>query len=231
MHFVSRKMNRENEISKKVVNPPVKLKNPYKNQHQHSKLVMKQKTSGRKSMSQIHCIPKFSQVMPSKHMSVAQKALQQKIKSRKTDNADTEDSFDRDSNYFGLLNNAVFENNSCKFQVPELTIKPIVKKLENKSYESGKETSKSMEVPELTIIPKYPQLLQTDTIPKFISKEEIESSMRFLILNKDDFERVLYMNPVFSTYIFLPKLNVFVHPLVVPNPFSLFSSDSLFSKR
>ena len=222
-------MNRKNEMSKKVFNPTVKLKKSHKNQHEHSKLVMKQKTSGRKSMSLIHCIPKFSQVLPSKHMSVAQKALQQKIKSRKNENADTEDSFDGESNYHRLLNKAVVETRSCKFPVPELTIEPIVNKFEKRNYGREKETLKTTEVPELTIIPKYPHLLQTDTIPKFISKEEIESSMKFLILNKDDFERVLSTNSVFSSYIFLPNLNVFVHPLVVPNPFSLISSDSVFS--
>ena len=48
---------------------------------EHSKLVMKSKTTGRKSVSSIHCIPQFSQV-PSKRMSEAQKALQQKIKAK-----------------------------------------------------------------------------------------------------------------------------------------------------
>ena len=47
-----------------------------------SQLVMKNKSSGRKSCSLIHCIPKFSQVMPSKHMTDAQRALQTKIRAR-----------------------------------------------------------------------------------------------------------------------------------------------------
>ena len=54
------------------------------NQNQeHSKLVIKNKRPGRKSIGLIHCIPKFSKVLPTKHMSEAQKALQNKIR-RKT---------------------------------------------------------------------------------------------------------------------------------------------------
>ena len=47
-----------------------------------SKLVMKNRRAGRKSLSLIHCIPKFSKVLPTKHMSEAQKALLTKIKSK-----------------------------------------------------------------------------------------------------------------------------------------------------
>ena len=219
-------MNKEIEISKKVVNPHIKSKKPFKIQYEHSKLVMKQKTSGRKSASLIHCIPKFSKVLPSKHMSAAQKALQEKIKSRKIKNSDTVDMSDQEENYTGagLFNDSVVETSSYKCPVSELTIKPIVNKIEERTDKRDYKTSTIENLPELTIIPKYPHLLQPNTIPKFISKEEIESSMKFLILNKDDFERILSTNPVFSTYIFLPKLNVFVHPLVVPNPFYHFSS-------
>ena len=199
---------------------------------EHSKLVMKSKTTGRKSVSSIHCIPQFSQV-PSKRMSEAQKALQQKIKAKSLEEdshklqqniyspADS-DHFYRDMS--SSATNRAKKTNSAtsyyEFPLPELTIEPSRSRPEAcKLKLKVEEEDKSFDTPppEITIIPKYPQLIVPEQVPSIMTESLISSTMNNLILRKDDFEKLWPTNPLYSTYVFLPRLNVFVHPLAVPS--------------
>ena len=164
-----------------------------------SKLVMKNRSAGRKSMSLIHCIPKFSKVLPAKQMSEARKALLTKIKSKQNDN-------EEEYPYMSGHSDIKVEENYQNFLSPELTIEPVRKKPRPSQEYS------ECDQPEITIIPKYPQLLPT--APP--SQQSLISTMQLLALKKEDYEKLLPTNPIFSSYIFLPSLNLFVHPLVFP---------------
>ena len=173
-----------------------------------SKLLMKNRRAGRKSLSLIHCIPKFSKVLPNKNMSEAQKALLTKIKSKQNEtDCNEEDEYPEDlpvERYRGD-NNLTFHN----FSPPELTIEPARRR--PRHNQQCVESSQ----PEITIIPKYPQLLPAVTP----AQQNILSTMQMLVLRKEDYEALLPTNPVFSSYIFLPSLSLFVHPLVFPTQF------------
>ena len=158
-----------------------------------SKLVMKQKRTGRNS---VHCIPKFSQVLPSKPMSAAQKALQDKIRSKHQ--SPSTSSTDQEP----ILNDSTGS---------ELTIEPTSRVMKRDKHVKV--------VPDLTIIPKYPHLTQI----KSDNEEESrlsgttgnKSGLHF-VLSKDDFEKISQSNPIFySSYVLLPGPNIFVHPLLV----------------
>ena len=186
-----------------------------------SKLLMKNKTTGRKSNSLIHCIPQFSQVMPSHTMTVARRALLQKIKSKGNENKAEE----RNTDYAGEDCRRISANDtiSCacasnNLPPPELTIKEIRRNSSGRDFNSKTEESASQcqfIVPEISIVPKYPRILHT--IPR--SSSFIASCMSNLVVPKESFEKLSQINPFFSGYIFLPKLNFFVHPLVVSNQF------------
>ena len=188
-----------------------------------SKLVMKNKTTGRKSNSLIHCIPQFSQVMPSHKMTLARRALLQKIKSkdieknaaeikeRKTVSA--EEDWRRIST--SVTNNYATNN----LPPPELTIKAIRRNSSGRESKTKEGASESI-VPDITIFPKYPHFLhELPSTSSIISSNLLGSCMNNLIVTKEDFEKLSEKNPYFSEYIFLPKLNFFVHPLVVPHQF------------
>ena len=155
---------------------------------------MKNRSAGRKSMSLIHCIPKFSKVLPAKKMSEARKALLSKIKSKQNEN---------DEEYPDMSSDSDLHQH---FLAPELTIEPVRKRPRQSQEYSG------CDQPEITIIPKYPQLLA----PAPPSQQSLVSTMQLLALKKEDYENLLPTNPIFSSYIFLPSLNLFVHPLVFP---------------
>ena len=159
-----------------------------------SKLVMKNRSAGRKSVSLIHCIPKFSKVLPAKQMSEARKALLTKIKSKQND--------DEYPDMPGPSDSDLHKH----FLAPELTIEPVRKRPRQSQDNSD------CDQPEITIIPKYPQLLP----PAPPSQQNLVSTMQLLALKKEDYENLLPTNPIFSSYIFLPSLNLFVHPLVFP---------------
>ena len=199
---------------------------------EHSKLVMKSKTTGRKSVSSIHCIPQFSQV-PSKRMSEAQKALQQKIKAKSLEDShklqqNIYPPVDSDHFYRDMSSSAINRPNKSsstsyyEFPLPELTIEPIRSRPEAsqwkfKAEEGDGSCDSDTPPPEITIIPKYPQLIVPEQVPSMLTESLISSTMNNLILRKDDFEKLLPTNPIYSTYVFLPRLNVFVHPLAVPS--------------
>ena len=183
-------------------------------------------------MSSIHCIPQFSQV-PSKRMSEAQKALQQKIKAKSLEEdthklqqniyspADS-DHFYRDMS--SSATNSPKKTNSAtsyyEFPLPELTIEPSRSRPEASKWKFKSEEgdgSCDTPPPEITIIPKYPQLIVPEQVPSIMTESLISSTMNNLILRKDDFEKLWPTNPLYSTYVFLPRLNVFVHPLAVPS--------------
>ena len=161
-----------------------------------SKLVMKNRSAGRKSMSLIHCIPKFSKVLPAEQMSEARRALLTKIKSKQNEN---------DDEYPEMPGNSDSDLQQ-HFLAPELTIEPVRKRARRSRDFSG------CDQPEITIIPKYPQLLP----PAPVNQQNLVSTMQLLALKKEDYENLLPTNPIFSSYIFLPSLNLFVHPLVFP---------------
>ena len=167
-----------------------------------SKLVMKNRSAGRKSMSLIHCIPKFSKVLPAKQMSEARKALLTKIKSKQNDNDEEYPDMPGMPGHSEIK----VESNYQHFLAPELTIEPV-----RKRPRPSQEYPES-DQPEITIIPKYPQLLPT--APP--SQQNLLSTMQLLALKKEDYDNLLPTNPIFSSYIFLPSLNLFVHPLVFP---------------
>ena len=160
-----------------------------------SKLVMKNRSAGRKS-NLIHCIPKFSKVLPAKQMSEARKALLSKIKSKQNDT---------DEEYPDMPGHSDSDLHQ-HFLAPELTIEPV-RKRPRQSQDSSE-----CDQPEITIIPKYPQLLP----PAPPSQQNLLSTMQLLALRKEDYDNLLPTNPIFSSYIFLPSLNLFVHPLVFP---------------
>ena len=175
-----------------------------------SKLLMKNRRAGRKSVSLIHCIPKFSKVLPNKHMSEAQRALLTKIKSKHSENEqeDEDDQSDMREESGSELDIRVHHNSLPyhNFLPPELTIEPA----RSRPREQPECIERAQ--PEITIIPKYPQLLPSVTP----SQQSLLSTMQMLVLRKEDYETLLPTNPVFSSYIFLPSLNLFVHPLVFP---------------
>ena len=129
-------------------------------------------------------------------MSEARKALLSKIKSKQSEN-----------DYQDLPGPGLSSNrplNIQNFTPPELTIEPARKRpRQSQDYSEN-------DGPEITIIPKYPQLLSS------VSPSQESFLSTILVLKKDDYERLLPTNPIFSSYIFLPSLNLFVHPLVFP---------------
>ena len=183
----------------------------------HSKLVMKNKTTGRKSNSLIHCIPQFSQVMHSHKMTVARRALLQKIKSK----GDERKAAKRNTDYAiedWRRISANGTNSGAPNDLPELTIKTIRRNSSGRDFDSKTEESASQcqfIVPEISIFPKYPSILHT--IPR--SSSFIATCMSNLVVPKESFEKLSQINPLFSGYIFLPKLNFFVHPLVFSKQF------------
>ena len=209
--------------SRKSKSQDIKMKHEEKNSY--SQLVMKNKTSGRKSLSKIHCIPKFSQVMPSKHMSQAQRALQLKIKTKNSISNGIKHE-NHDNQLSEITYNPQYGTSFREFhepKLPELTIEFAKNSSKTRKQQLKKENNE--QVPEITIIPKYPtsvsnlQSQETFSHGRIMnpSTELIRNTMNLLILSKEDFENISCTNPLFSTYIFLPKLNVFAHPLVVPN--------------
>ena len=209
----------------------------HEEKNSYSQLVMKNKTSGRKSLSKIHCIPKFSQVMPSKHMSQAQRALQLKIKTKNSISNGLKHE-NQDNHLSEITYNPHYGTSFREFhepELPELTIE--FAKSSSKTRKQQLKTENNEQVPEITIIPKYPTSVRNLQSKETISHgrrfqcsnvqgqemimnpstELIRNTMNLLILSKEDFETISCTNPLFSTYIFLPKLNVFAHPLVVPN--------------
>ena len=184
-----------------------------------SKLVMKNKTTGRKSNSLIHCIPQFSQVMPSHTMTVARRALLQKIESKGNENKAEERNTDYASEDWRRI--SANDTNSCasnNLPPPELTIEAISRNFSGRDFDSKTEESASQcqfIVPEISIFPKYPSILHT--IPR--SSSFIATCMSNLVVPKESFEKLSQINPFFSGYIFLPKLNFFVHPFVVSKQF------------
>lgn len=195
----------------------------FKKKEGRSKLVMKNKTTGRKSNSLIHCIPQFSQVMPSHKMTLARRALLQKIKSKSNEKKAEEIqeknivSFGEDSRRISTTETHNYATNNLP--PPELTIKAIRGNSFGRESKPKEGASESI-VPEITIFPKYPRILyELPRASSIISSNLLASCMNNLIVAKDDFEKLSEKNPFFSDYIFLPKLNLFVHPLVVPHQF------------
>ena len=195
----------------------------FKKKEGRSKLVMKNKTTGRKSNSLIHCIPQFSQVMPSHKMTLARRALLQKIKSKGNEKKAEEIqerkfvSFGEDSRRISTTETHNYATNNLP--PPELTIKAIRRNSFGRESKTKEGASESI-VPEITIFPKYPRILnELPRTSSIISSNFLASSMNNLIVTKEDFEKLSEKNPFFSDYIYLPKLNFFVHPLVVPHQF------------
>ena len=184
----------------------------------HSKLVMKNKTTGRKSNSLIHCIPQFSQVMHSHKMTVARRALLQKIKSKGDERKAAKRNTDYAMEDWRRIS-ANGTNSGASNNLPELTIKTIRRNSSGRDFDSKTEESASQcIVPEITIFPKYPRILPTSPQNSFTSNL-LASCMSNLVVPKESFEKLSQINPLFSGYIFLPKLNFFVHPLVFSKQF------------
>ena len=200
--------------------------------NEHSKLVIKNQRPGRKSLSVIHCIPKFSKVLPTKHMSEAQKALQKKIRKKAigaplpTSESESNRTIDNSDMVFNSFSREI---NSKQTISAELSIEPVTK---NKS--KIQRYDRQHHEPEITIIPKYPHLLSqqqplgvrllNDPNGGHASGNEKEKEIipqraksHIFIIKKDDFEKLLPTNPtLFSSYIFLPSMNCFVHPFLLP---------------
>ena len=182
-----------------------------RNVENHSQLVMKNKTqTGRKSPRLIHCIPKFSQVMPTNQMTMARRALQNKIKSKRA-SLHNMDNVTKSDNKLRTINTTNQDQILNLF--PELTIELV------RNEESRKKINPDFLVPDVTIIPKYPHFtteekLMSSTVNNHsVQKDKLKNKV---ILNREEYEALLPTNPVYSLYIFLPDLNVFVHPLAVP---------------
>ena len=193
----------------------------YKKKEGRSKLVMKNKTTGRKSNSLIHCIPQFSQVMPSHKMTLARRALLQKIKSKGSEKK-AEEIQERNNVSFGIESRRISTIETHNYATnnlppPELTIKTIRRNSFGRESKTKEGASESI-VPEITIFPKYPRILhELPRASSILSSNLLASCMSNLIVAKEDFEKLSETNPFYSDYIFLPKLNFFVHPLVVPH--------------
>ena len=162
--------------------------------------------------------------MPSKQMTEARRALQLKIKSKSVvRNLEKLGDTSIDPTGEKLRNFTRSVTQHCTTQEipsPELTIKPINRNSCGRESTNEEDASDSI-VPDITIFPKYPQFLNES--PQYSSLPSLNlfaSTMRNLIVAKDDFEKFSQNNPFFSGYIFLPKLKMFVHPVVVPNQFS-----------
>ena len=166
----------------------------------------------------IHCIPQFSQVMPSNKMTVTRRALLQKIKSKGIEKSvelkvSYTDKAVEDKRRIATSETKIYATNNLP--PPELTIKAIRRDSSGRKSKTEEIASQSI-VPDISIFPKYPRFIHE--LPRNFSSSAsnlLVSSMNNLIVTTEDFEKLSQTNPYFSAYVFLPKFNFFVHPLVL----------------
>ena len=198
-----------------------------------SKLVLKPVSQGARKRALIHSIPKFSQVLPNQQLTQVQKVLQERLLKKIVTSEAVES---QDNNKKNVVRprqkhgRKPHKANICRVKRTEESTSSLNERVPeaNETEDSSKKvlTDLLSARPELTVTvkssdPKMTEPNSSKNVQKstMISSIEQQSSCLpySLVLPPEEHDRLAPHNPLYATYVYLPSVRLFVHPLAIPS--------------